>query len=462
MELLTMGGIAAAVAAGWSQVKSFASYVSSFVVVQARMDDYTSSVLRRYLRQHWKLVPSGKVAYRMRYIQFTGESESTRVPFKVPDTHMIYYSGHRFLMVEDSNEILKVSHLRGLVDLEDLVEKALIEQDQRYRDLSAKQSRFTVNVHVGRDKTNWGSGHQAIPSSGNSITEATDSPASLDTSVDKSFMYDSSRWMRDAESPSPFADLYYNEEIMGYVEQARQWLNKRDWYLERGIPHRRGWGLIGPGGTGKTSLARAVAKELDIPLHQFYLSTMSDQEFIEFWSGVVSPAMILLEDFDNVFHGREPVGKTQLTFDCVLNQISGVNSSSGIFLVVTTNDVTKIDPAMGISYEGGISTRPGRIDTVIEVGGLNEVGRRKMATRVLKDWPELIDPLVNHYVDATPAQFQELCLQAALRRMHKDETGIDAEPLVAQEAGAYAEDSALEADTVGHLSAMSNTRRHYG
>lgn len=67
-----------------------------------------------------------------------------------------------------------------------------------------------------------------------------------------------------------------------------------------------------------------------------------------------------------------------------------------------------------------ISTRPGRVDTVIYVGHMDRANRMNLARRVLIDWPEEIDPLVNSALDVTPIQFQEMCLQVAYRRMHEE------------------------------------------
>ncbi len=426
MSPLLTGGIVAAVAAGWQQVKSFVSYVSSFVIVQADLDDYTSNVVRRHLRKNWKLLPSGQVFYRICYVTFNGKTESTRVPFKLPGLNMVYRQGRRLLFVREQNERLRVLYLRGTLNFETIIVDALTESDQSLQKLGAL-SAFSVSIHIGRDKTDF-SGHdrgESIQrSSGSGLTNSAPSAQmpGIELNIDQSFMYDNALWRMDEDSPSPFANLYYSDEINRYVDQARSWLSKRLWYIDRGIPWRRGWLLVGPGGTGKTSLARAVAKELGLPVHHFFLSTLSDQEFMRAWDGMSTPCMALLEDFDNVFHGREPVGKTTLSFDTVLNQISGMNSANGVFLVVTTNDKTKIDPAMGVSFEGGVSTRPGRIDTVIEVGNLDPRGRLQMAKRILQDWPDLIAQLVVKHEEVTPAQFQELCLQAALERMQLEDS----------------------------------------
>lgn len=421
MNSLMTGGIIAAVLAGWTQVKAFASYVSSFVVVQASLDDTTSFLVRNHLRADWRRLPSGQHIYKIKFISFVGRNYSTRVPFKLPAADSVYFKKWP-LLVHDNGSELRLSYIRGTINIEEVIRHCLRTSDEALA--MDTISRYRVVQCVGRDKSMM---FDARDSSGSIGSNAVPASATLndniyvDISRDKSFMYDAALWNFNVAKVSPFEDLYYDEEVTKYIEQARQWLSRKQWYAERSIPWRRGWLLHGPGGTGKTSLARAVAQDLGIPVFQFFLSTLSDQEFIEKWNGMDVPCMALLEDFDNVFDGREPVGKTSLTFDSVLNQISGLSSHNGVFVVVTTNRIEKIDPAMGVDFKNGLSTRPGRIDTVIEVGAMNERSRGLMAHRILRDWPTLIEKAVACSEGMTPAQFQEECLQRALKQMQEDD-----------------------------------------
>src|SRR5262249_37317223 len=129
-----------------------------------------------------------------------------------------------------------------------------------------------------------------------------------------------------------------------------------------------------------------------------------------------------------------------LSFDVLLNMLDGVDRNDGVFTVITTNDISKIDPALGkprclpdgtVEF---ISTRPGRIDKAIELTYLETDDKRRMAHRILGDYPdalaEVLDFVEETPIDETPAQFQERCSQIALRCFWEEQRRL-AEPALA-------------------------------
>lgn len=163
-----------------------------------------------------------------------------------------------------------------------------------------------------------------------------------------------------------------------------------------------------------------MAMHFDLPVFTFDLSTHDNSSFALAWQQVSgsAPCIALIEDIDAVFEGRTNVAATNknrdnLTFDCVLNCISGVGNSEGVFLVVTTNHPETLDPALGV-VKNGQSSRPGRIDRVIELGFMQETERARLAAHILSDFPEAQTLLVERSDAMTPAQFQDLCAQEAL------------------------------------------------
>lgn len=252
-------------------------------------------------------------------------------------------------------------------------------------------------------------------------------------------------------------NLIFPQRIKDLIREIELWRKSRDWYREKGIPWKRGWMLYGPPGTGKTALARAFAEDLNMPIYVYNLAEMGNHELMKAWGEMQMnvPCIALIEDIDNVFHGRENVSRKNsgmfgmmgpskrgndgddkdrdrglfappLTFDCLLNCLDGVERSDGIFTIVTTNDTTKVDPALGLPRKlpdgttEFISTRPGRIDKAVELGHMETADKKRMARRILgayeKECFEMLE-FVDKFPDLqeTPAQFQERCAQLALK-----------------------------------------------
>ena len=134
------------------------------------------------------------------------------------------------------------------------------------------------------------------------------------------------------------------------------------------------------------------------------------------------------DDDDEHDPGRSP---GMLSFDCLLNCLDGVERSDGVFTIITTNDVSKIDPALGQprTLPDGtvefISTRPGRIDKAVELTYMEAQDKKLMAHRILgeyeKEYVKMVE-FIDRFPDLqeTPAQFQERCAQAALARFWQE------------------------------------------
>lgn len=255
--------------------------------------------------------------------------------------------------------------------------------------------------------------------------------------------------------------LIFPDRIKKLIREIQIWRNNRDWYIERGLPWKRGWILYGPPGTGKSALVRAFAEDEDMPLFVFSLGELSNGELQRCWEEMQAhvPCIALFEDIDNVFHGRNNIAGSNLglgkilsamgppttngassqgssaeaavpkmgmlSFDCLLNCIDGVEKSDGIFTIITTNDIHKIDPALGQPRklpDGNlefISSRPGRIDKAIELTYMEHHDKILMADRILEEYPEGLFQMMEFLkrypdLEETPAQFQERCSQLAL------------------------------------------------
>src|SRR5204863_9738126 len=115
-------------------------------------------------------------------------------------------------------------------------------------------------------------------------------------------------------------NLIFPQRVKDMIHEIELWRKSKDWYLEKGIPWKRGWLLYGPPGTGKTALARAFAEDLNMPIYVYNLAEMGNHELMKAWTEmqVNVPCIALIEDIDNVFHGRENVARKNSMFGMMM------------------------------------------------------------------------------------------------------------------------------------------------
>lgn len=154
------------------------------------------------------------------------------------------------------------------------------------------------------------------------------------------------------------------------VEDMEAFIASRTWYLDRGIPYRRGYLLYGPPGTGKSSFIQALAGHLDFNIAILNVSErgLTDDRLNHLLTKVPRRTLVLLEDVDVAFMNRKTPGpdgfaSASVTFSGLLNALDGVASAEERIIFLTTNHVERLDEAL---------IRPGRVDMTVRLGEATE------------------------------------------------------------------------------------------
>lgn len=423
-----LSGVAIAVgfvAAVTGYVKSFVSWLRGFLVVSVWIDDHALRAITSYLNARGRRV-SGPRAYaaETRYMRRQGHSEI--IPFEELDrTSNMFWTRRRPVWVTKADKPLCEHHLsfriatiRGLLSLEKLIVDACAWASE---DLRRVRQRHRITHHHGRSLT--------------MDFEKGRSPEAITTHRNLSQRGSATRLIGHAKEdiePPPAVEtldaMIVTKEVRNLTEAIRRWFSDRLWCTSHGIPWRVGFLYEGEPGSGKTSHARCVAVDLDLPVHVFDLATMNNEDLRRAWLDMVSdaPCMALIEDIDRVFDGDRNIAppggmiaNSGLTFNALLNAIDGIERHDGVLLIITTNHVDKVDSA--------IKDRKGRIDKVVHFGPLDHMDRLSLARRIVDD-ESLAARLAMENAETAISGFVAACCEAA-RKARYDEPQVNLGPM---------------------------------
>lgn len=175
-------------------------------------------------------------------------------------------------------------------------------------------------------------------------------------------------WNVRSDMPARNIDSIFLKEgqLERIVADLGSFLSHEDEYVKMGLNWHRGYLFHGAPGTGKTSIAKALAQHHNLPVHYLPLASVRDDlDLIEMITAVRERSILLLEDVDvyMAMTQRKDDGPNKPTLATMLNCLDGVWTPHGLITIMTTNNIDALDDAM---------IRSGRCDVIEELSNLDQ------------------------------------------------------------------------------------------
>ena len=222
-----------------------------------------------------------------------------------------------------------------------------------------------------------------------------------------------------------FDDIEGVDEAEESLQEVVDYLHNPNKYSEIGAQMPKGILLVGPPGTGKTMLAKAVAGEANVPFF-----SMSGSEFVEMFVGMgaskvrdlfkqakeKAPCIVFIDEIDAI-GGKRSAGnmsgghdEREQTLNQLLTEMDGFEGNTGVIILAATNRPESLDPAL---------TRPGRFDRRVPVELPDLKGREailKVHCKKIKTGPDIdFLQIARMASGASGAELANIVNEAALR-----------------------------------------------
>ena len=262
-----------------------------------------------------------------------------------------------------------------------------------------------------------------------------------------------------SDTGTKFDDIEGVEEAEENLQEIVDYLHNPQKYTEIGATMPKGLLLVGPPGTGKTMLAKAVAGEADVPFF-----SMSGSEFVEMFVGrgaakvrdlfkqakEKAPCIVFIDEIDAIGGKRSNGGgmgghdEREQTLNQLLTEMDGFEGNSGVIILAATNRPETLDPAL---------TRPGRFDRRVPVE-LPDLKGREAILKVHSKKVKLSDDVDFNRIarmasGASGAELANIINEAALRAVRsgrKVATQADLEESIEVVIAGYQKKNAILTD----------------
>ena len=229
-----------------------------------------------------------------------------------------------------------------------------------------------------------------------------------------------------------FSDVAGEDEAKESLAEIVDYLHNPKKYSDVGASMPKGVLLVGPPGTGKTMLAKAVAGEANVPFF-----SMSGSEFVEMFVGMgaskvrdlfsqakeKAPCIVFIDEIDAIGKKRDGQfssnDEREQTLNQLLTEMDGFQENIGVIILAATNRPETLDPAL---------TRPGRFDRRVPVE-LPDLAGREAILKVHAKKIKTADDVNFHTIarmasGASGAELANIINEAALRAVRNNRTVV--------------------------------------
>ena len=260
-----------------------------------------------------------------------------------------------------------------------------------------------------------------------------------------------------------FSDVAGEDEAKESLSEIVDYLHNPAKYADAGASMPKGVLLVGPPGTGKTMLAKAVAGEANVPFF-----SISGSEFVEMFVGMgaskvrdlfkqakeKAPCIVFIDEIDAIGQKRNSGvsggnDEREQTLNQLLTEMDGFEDNTGVIILAATNRPESLDPAL---------TRPGRFDRRVPVELPDLAGREailKVHAKKIKTAEDVnFHTIARMAAGASGAELANIINEAALRAVRNGRTIVneaDLEESIEVVIAGYQKKSAVLSDQEKHI-----------